>query len=78
MYCTAQSGSDWAEHFLFRGEAAFVDGKHASDTVELVSTRSLTERDTEGYDTETVIAPIRDAAIATLRGSRGSDLSRGA
>lgn len=60
MYCFAQSGSDWATHFVFRGEALFVGGRVLWDDIKLVRTVELSERDTDDYVTEATI----DAVLA--------------
>ena len=45
-YCVAQSGSDWAEHYIFVGQAV-VEGKAVASHEETRTQHSLSERDTE-------------------------------
>ncbi|MBL0214370.1 MAG: hypothetical protein IPQ07_10835 [Myxococcales bacterium] len=67
MYCFAQSGSDWAYHYVFTGEAVFVGARCVTNTVVLVVEKFLSERDVDSYDRAATVAEVRDAAIATLR-----------
>jgi hypothetical protein len=66
MYCHAQSGSDWAEHFVFVGDAEFHGGERRACRATLVETVGLSERDVDDYDSAAVIERVRAAAIAKL------------
>ncbi|MBS1123876.1 MAG: hypothetical protein H6Q90_6104 [Deltaproteobacteria bacterium] len=64
IYCVAQSGSDWADHYVFVGDVTFEDGKRVAESLALVKHVGLSERETDAYDQEAVVAAVRDAAIA--------------
>lgn len=74
-YHHAQSGSDWAEHYLCAGHATF-DGEQCIEAV-VASTepRRLTERDDESYDSAASLAAFR---AATARARSASTVVPGA
>ncbi len=69
LYCFAQSGSDWADHYIFVGDATFVDHTRAAARLARVETVHLSEHEADAYDPHAVVATVRDAAIAMHRGA---------
>jgi len=67
-YCFAQSGSDWADHYIFVGEATFEEGSRVDESFALVEHVRLSELEADAYDQDAVVATVRDAAIAKHRG----------
>lgn len=65
-YNFAQSGSDWADHYIFAGEARVVAGKRRRETFELERHIHLTEREHEEYDAGKVVDAVR-AELRTRR-----------
>jgi len=66
-YCTAQSGSDWAEHHLFVGDVDLRDGTLAPVRVEPLGCTNITERDwDDGYDREPLFAGARERRLVEL------------
>ncbi|HEV8094342.1 MAG TPA: hypothetical protein VGP71_01365 [Burkholderiales bacterium] len=58
-YNVAQSGSDWADHYVFVGEANLVGGKRTHETFALERHVQLTEREHEDYDPRKIIEAVR-------------------
>ena len=68
-YNSAQSGSDWADHYVFVGEAHLVGGKRKNQAFELVRHVHLTEREhDDGYDQRNTVQAVRAEMRAKLRG----------
>jgi hypothetical protein len=65
-YNHAQSGSDWADHYVFTGEAVVAGGKRKHQTFELKRHVHLTEREHEDYDARATV----DAVRSEMRGMR--------
>jgi hypothetical protein len=68
MYCYAQSGSDWADHYIFTGEATFEGTTCTRSSFALVEDVFLHELETDDYDQRAIAASVRDAAVAKYRG----------
>lgn len=59
-YNSAQSGSDWADHYVFAGEAHLVGGKRKHQWFELARHVHLTEGEhDEGYDRRSTVGAVR-------------------
>ena len=59
-YNFAQSGSDWADHYVFVGEAHLVGGKRKRQTFKLARHVHLTEREhDDGYDQLSTVDAVR-------------------
>ena len=58
-YNFAQSGSDWADHYLFDGEIHVVDGKRRRETFEQVRHVHLTERESDEYSIRETFEAVR-------------------
>ena len=67
-YNFAQSGSDWADHYVFAGEAHLVGGKRKRETFALEQHIHLSEHESEGYDRRKIIDTVRAEKRAKLRG----------
>jgi len=67
-YHHAQSGSDWAEHYLCSGHATFEGERRVEARVASTRGKRITEREAEGYDTSAALAEFR-AATARERSS---------
>jgi len=67
-YCFAQSGSDWADHYLFDGELHLVGGKRMHETFALVSEVHLTERQHDDYSSQETVEAVRARMLAKLPG----------
>ncbi len=63
-YNFAQSGSDWADHYVFVGEAHLASGKRQQETFALERHVHLTERAHHDYDSRAIIGTVR----AEMRG----------
>jgi hypothetical protein len=71
-YNFAQSGSDWADHYVFVGEAHLVGGKRKRETFELERHVHLTEHEDAGYDPRKILAAVRSEVRARFRGETPS------
>ena len=71
-YNHAQSGSDWADHYVFVGEAHLVGGKRKRQVFELERHVHLTEHEEEGYDRRAIVDAVRAEMRASLRGETPS------
>jgi len=71
-YNFAQSGSDWADHYVFVGEAHLVGGKRKHETFELERHVHLTEHEDEDYDRRKIIDIVRAEMRVKLRGETPS------
>ena len=70
-YNFAQSGSDWADHYVFSGEARLVGGKRKDQTFQLARHVHLTEREhDDGYDRSTTVDAVRAEMRARLFGRK--------
>ena len=67
-YNFAQSGSDWADHYLFVGEAHLVGGKRERQTFVLERHVHLTEHQHDGYDRRKIVDAVRGEVRARFRG----------
>lgn len=67
-YNFAQSGSDWADHYVFVGEAHLVGGKRKRETFELERHIHLTEHEHDDYDRRKIIEIVRAEMRAKLLG----------
>ena len=67
IYCSAQSGSDWANNYVYVGTVTFTDGKLVAHELVLVRDEYLSERRAESFDTRAVAAGVRHDAIAQLK-----------
>ena len=68
-YNVAQSGSDWADHYVFVGEAQLVGGKRKSQAFELAQHVHLTEGEhDEGYDRRGTLDAVRAEMLGKLLG----------
>lgn len=66
-YCSAQSGSDWAEHHLFVGDVELRDGAVSPVRVEHLGSANITERDwDDGYDPAPRFTGARDRRLVEL------------
>jgi hypothetical protein len=75
-YNFAQSGSDWADHYVFGGEAQLVGGKRRHQAFELVHHVHLTERQhDDGYDQRATVDAVREEMRAKLRGENPGKVS---
>ena len=66
-YNYAQSGSDWADHYFYVGEAIVEGGKRTSETFALERHVHLTEYEVEDYSSKDILATIRNEMRAKLR-----------
>lgn len=66
-YNFAQSGSDWADHYVFVGEAYLVGGKRKHQTFALEREVHLTEHEHDDYDSRRIIDTVRAEMRAKLR-----------
>jgi hypothetical protein len=71
-YNFAQSGSDWADHYLFAGEAHLVGGKRKHEAFALERHVHLTEHEHDDYDRRKIIDTVRAEMRAKLRGEMPS------
>ena len=71
-YNFAQSGSDWADHYVFVGEAHVVAGKRKDQTFALERHIHLTEHEHDDYDRRKIIETVRAEMRAKLRGETPS------
>jgi hypothetical protein len=69
-YEFAQSGSDWADHYVLAGRAVVVDDVVTEATFELVRHVHLTERESDHYAPSDTVDAVR-AAPATPRRAPG-------
>ena len=68
-YNSAQSGSDWADHYVFVGEARLVGGKRKTQSFELARHVHLTEREhDDGYDQRSTVDAVRADMLGKLFG----------
>ena len=68
-YNSAQSGSDWADHYVFVGEAHLVGGKRKHQVFELAQHVHLTEREhDDGYDRRATVDGVRAEMLGKLQG----------
>ena len=68
-YNFAQSGSDWADHYVFVGEAHLVGGKRKHHVFELAQHVHLTEREhDDGYDQRSTVDAVRAEMLGKLFG----------
>lgn len=68
-YNSAQSGSDWADHYVFVGEAHLVGGKRKHQVFELAHHVHLTEREhDDGYDQRNTVDAVRAEMLGKLFG----------
>ena len=67
-YNFAQSGSDWADHYIFAGEAHLVGGKRERQTFELERHVHLSEHEHDNYDRRKIVDAVRAELRARLRG----------
>jgi hypothetical protein len=74
-YHHAQSGSDWAEHYLCAGHATFAGDRRVEVQVASTERRRITEREDETYDSSAELAALR---AATSRARSSSTLLPGA
>jgi len=70
-YNFAQSGSDWADHYVFVGEAQLVGGKRIQQTFALECEVHLTERQHDDYAPRETVNTVRTRMRAKL--SRNSE-----
>ena len=61
-YHHAQSGSDWAEHYLCSGHATFEGERRVEAQVASTKRIRITEREAESYDSAAALAEFRAAA----------------
>jgi hypothetical protein len=66
-YNFAQSGSDWADHYVFVGEAHLVGGKRKRESFALERHVHLTEHEHDDYDRRKIIETVRAEMHAKLR-----------
>lgn len=71
-YNFAQSGSDWADHYVFVGEAHLVGGKRKHETFELERHVHLTEHEHDDYNHRNIIKSVRAEMRVKLRGETPS------
>ena len=71
-YNFAQSGSDWADHYVFVGEAYSVGGKRRHQTFALERHVQLTEHEHDDYERRKIIDTVRAEMRAKLRGETPS------
>ena len=71
-YNFAQSGSDWADHYVFVGEAHLVGGKRKHETFALERHVHVTEHEDVDYDRRKIIDAVRAEMRAKLRGETPS------
>ena len=75
-YNFAQSGSDWADHYVFVGEAHLVGGKRKHQAFELARHVHLTERQhDDGYAPRVTVDAVREEMRAKLRGEHPGKVS---
>jgi hypothetical protein len=67
-YNFAQSGSDWADHYVFAGEACLVGGRRKRQTFALERHVHLTEHEHDTYDRRKIVDAVRAEMRAKLRG----------
>jgi rhamnose utilization protein RhaD (predicted bifunctional aldolase and dehydrogenase) len=67
-YNFAQSGSDWADHYVFVGAVHLVAGKRKRQSFELAHHVHLTEHEHENYDRRKTLDEVRARVRARLRG----------
>lgn len=76
-YNFAQSGSDWADHYVFAGEAHLVGGKRKHQAFALQHHVHLTEREhDDGYDRGKTVDAVRAEMRARLRGQEPGNVAR--
>ena len=68
VYNQAQSGSDWADHYIYAGEATCHGPEARSHSFALVEHVSLTELQTNDYDGDAIVASVRERIVASRAG----------
>ena len=71
-YNFAQSGSDWADHYVFAGEAHLAGGKLKHQTFALQQHIHLSEHESERYERRKILDTVRDEMRAKLRAAAPS------
>ena len=71
-YNFAQSGSDWADHYVFVGKAHLVGGKRKHETFALERHIHLTEHEHDDYDRRKIVEAVRAEMQAKLLGETPS------
>lgn len=67
LYCQTISGSDWAEHHIYAGQAAYAAGRPL--TLDVVDRSvNLSELESEHYDRDRIVQDIRAKRTAELLG----------
>jgi hypothetical protein len=68
VYNQAQSGSDWADHYFYAGEATCQGPEARSQRLALVEHVSLSEFQTNDYDDDPIRASVRERIVARHAG----------
>ena len=71
-YNFAQSGSDWADHYIFAGEAHVAGGRRKHETFALERHVHLTEHEHDDYDRRKIVDAVRVELRSKLRGGTAS------
>lgn len=67
-YNFAQSGSDWADHYIFAGEAHVAGGRRKHEAFALECHVHLTEHEHDDYDRRKIVDAVRAELRSKLRG----------
>ncbi len=67
-YCHAQSGSDWADHYFYAGEATLVRRRIENERSELVRQAHMTEQEDDFYRPSVMVPLVIAERRAKLRG----------
>jgi hypothetical protein len=73
-YNFAQSGSDWADHYVFGGEAHLVGGKRRHQAFVLERHIHLTEHEHDGYEPRKIVDAVRGELRARFHGATSSEV----
>jgi hypothetical protein len=58
IYNFAQSGSDWADHYVLAGDAVFEDDRKIAESVAVVDQRHVREYDYDYYEPKRLVAEM--------------------
>ena len=60
VYNQAQSGSDWADHYVYAGTATCKGSRILEQSFALVEHEHLTESQSDGYDAAATVARVKE------------------
>jgi hypothetical protein len=76
-YNFAQSGSDWADHYVFVGKAHLVGGKRKHETFALERHIHLTEHEHDDYDRRNTVDAVRGEMLEKMYGRNPRKVASG-